>query len=227
MTSVGPPDGVRTIPEAMENATRLTIIRHGQAHTNVNGKIQSASCEGLTQLGRRQGESLARRLARTQELAEVTAFYSSQLLRAVETAAIIAPHVGKGFEEIPALASLNELSPGEAEGLTWEEYERRYPGVDHSKEPASLFAPGAESWVGFLERVRLGLHDLLARHAGQSIALVAHGGVLEGALVELSGVPADRHRQSPMNASLSTWVEGPRHYALERFGDAAHPQDGR
>src|SRR5687768_8490245 len=76
--------------------TRLVLVRHGEAQSFVDGVIGGATgCSGLSDLGRRQATALHDRLARTNELADAMAIYTSTLPRAIETADLIAPAVGE------------------------------------------------------------------------------------------------------------------------------------
>src|SRR5271165_3689113 len=122
--SEGPPAGARTTGAPDPDATRVVLVRHGEAECNVNGIVGGqAGCTGLTALGQRQVDALAERLARTGELAGVTALYASVLPRAIETAEAIRPALERWRQgpplEIVTDCSLCELHPGEADGLNW------------------------------------------------------------------------------------------------------------
>ena len=104
--------------------TRLVVIRHGEAVANVSDLIGGhRGCRGLTERGVAQCEALAERLRRSGELAGAAAFWTSVLPRAIESAEILAPALG--FAAAEQSCSLCEQHPGEADGLSWTEYERR------------------------------------------------------------------------------------------------------
>ena len=87
-----PPDGIRTISARPATATRVVMIRHGEAVCNVSGVCGGRlGCEGLTPRGRRQVEELRDRLLATGELAGADVLYASVLPRAIETAELVAP----------------------------------------------------------------------------------------------------------------------------------------
>ena len=66
-----------------EGATRIVLVRHGEAECNLNRIIGGAKgCTGLTAMGRHQVAALADRLYESGELREATALYSSVLPRA-------------------------------------------------------------------------------------------------------------------------------------------------
>jgi broad specificity phosphatase PhoE len=86
------PAGVRTVPPGSPGATRLVLIRHGEAVCNVAGVCGGPiGCTGLTEVGRAQVEALRARLSVTGELAGADVLYASVLPRAIETAKIVAP----------------------------------------------------------------------------------------------------------------------------------------
>ena len=89
--------GVLRIFPPDEGASRIVLIRHGEAECNVNRVVGGLKgCTGLTDLGRRQVAVLADRLYESGELRDATALYSSVLPRAVETAERLRPVVGPG-----------------------------------------------------------------------------------------------------------------------------------
>ncbi|HEX8291434.1 MAG TPA: histidine phosphatase family protein, partial [Pyrinomonadaceae bacterium] len=70
--------------------TRVLLIRHGQSRGNAERRFGGHSPTPLSELGRRQAEATARALANER----VTAVYSSDLLRAVQTAEPLARAAG-------------------------------------------------------------------------------------------------------------------------------------
>ena len=127
----------------------MVLVRHGEATCNITGVVGGhVGCTGLSPLGTTQAHALRTRLLETGELAGAGALYASVLARALETAAIISPGVGDG---VPVVADcdLCELHPGEADGLTWDEFRVRYGEPDFDADPETTVAPGAESFVSF------------------------------------------------------------------------------
>ena len=93
----GSPHGVLRIFPPAEGASRIVLVRHGEAQCNLNHVVGGLKgCTGLTDLGRRQVAVLADRLYESGELRDATALYSSVLPRAVETAERLRPVVGPG-----------------------------------------------------------------------------------------------------------------------------------
>jgi probable phosphoglycerate mutase len=215
--------------------TRLVLIRHGESRSTVDRVVGGhEGCGGLTDRGVLQAKALYERLARTGELAGATALLTSVLPRAIQTAEIIAPALG-GLT-VEQQCELCEIHPGEADGLTWEEFGARYrPEGLASGNPYMAMAPGGESWAGFYVRVGEALLRAAADHAGETVVVVCHGGVIEGAFAALGGLPLRRPFDVRIeNTSLTGWSYHPAEgdlgnaghrlarWRLDRFNDTAH-----
>ncbi|HEV7861298.1 MAG TPA: histidine phosphatase family protein [Acidimicrobiia bacterium] len=215
--------------------TRLVLIRHGESRSTVDRVVGGhRGCSGLTDRGVRQAKALRDRLADTGELARATAVLTSILPRAIETAEIIAPAVG-GLP-VEQRCELCEIHPGEGDGLTWEEFSTLYrPEGLASGNPFTAMAPGGESWASFFARVGEALLRAAADHAGETVVVVCHGGVIEGSFAALGGLPLRRPFDVRVeNTSLTGWsyhptdgdFHNPGHrlarWRLDRFNDAAH-----
>jgi 2,3-bisphosphoglycerate-dependent phosphoglycerate mutase len=215
---------------------RLVLVRHGQARATVEAVVGGArGCRGLTDLGRAQAEALAARWAETGELGPVERVVSSALPRAVETAGVLAPAVGAHVvERDPAL---NELEPGECDGLSWDDVERRYGTFDVGAEPFRPLSPGGESWAAFGARATTALRDLAAASMGATTVVACHGGIIEQSLVLGFRLPPRTAPGvlllTPPNTSVTEWVvtageDADQHWRLARFADSAHlDREGR
>jgi len=218
-----PPSGVRTIPAPLAAATRIVLVRHGEARCNVDGVVGGPTgCRGLSPAGVAEAEALRHRLVRTGELAATAAVYASILPRALETAAIVAPGLG-GLKAV-ADCDLCELHPGEADGLTWTEFTERFGGPNWDVDPDVVLAPGGESWTGFVSRVAAVLTRTAAAHRGELVVIFCHGGVVEASIEALLPVAPGRRRLKLRTAhtSLTEWEWGPGGWTLLRYNDAAH-----
>jgi len=159
--------------------TRLVLIRHGEAQVALDGILGGErGCRGLSELGRRQAEALRDRFKSTGELGQVDVLYASSLRRAVETAEIIAPALGD--PEIQVDRELREFDPGEADGMSWEEFNERYPPPE-VRDPHLPRTPGGESWASFGERIERALARIAKDHADATVVIACHGGVIEHA----------------------------------------------
>ena len=199
-------------------ATRLVVIRHGETAWNAEGRLQGHQDIRLNALGLRQAVSLVAALA-DEGLAAVVA---SDLQRAWQTGAALATGLGLPLHAEPGL---RERCFGMLEGLTHAEIEAQWP--DHARrwrhrEPG--FAPaGGESLVDFQARCLATVDRVAATFAGQTVALVCHGGVLDGLYRAATHVALDRPRSWPLgNASINRLLHTPQGLALVGWNDSAH-----
>jgi probable phosphoglycerate mutase len=144
--------------------TFISLVRHGQTDWNLAKRIQGSSDIPLNDTGRAQAEATGRALAG----GRFDAIYASPLSRALDTARIIAGHVGLG--EPATLPAVAERQYGEAEGLTGEQILARWPD--------GAPVPGRESREEVVERALPALRDLGERHPGENVIVVSHGGVI-------------------------------------------------
>jgi broad specificity phosphatase PhoE len=159
----------------------------------------------------------------TGELAGAGALYASVLPRAIETAAIAGAGVGDGTVAV-ADCGLCELHPGEADGLTWDEFRARYGEPDFDADPDSVVAPGGESWSSFVARASGAVRRLSEAHRGELVVLVCHAGVIESTLLAFLPLApgSGRLRLPTEHTSLTEWERGERGWRLVRYNDAAH-----
>jgi uncharacterized phosphatase len=144
--------------------TSLYLVRHGETDWNAQRRIQGSTDIPLNSTGRMQAETTGALLARR----EWDGIYASPLSRAMETARIISAAVR--LEEPSPIEAIVERNYGEAEGLNWEEIERRFPG--------DTPVPGRETHAEVAERVVPALVSLAASRPGESLIVVTHGGVI-------------------------------------------------
>ena len=211
------------------SGARIVLVRHGESRAMVEGFAGGQrGCLGLTELGRMQTRALADRWLATAELGTVDRLLSSTLRRAVETAEILAPALG-GLAVVQD-AALNELEPGEGDGLSWDEWERRYGHFDLAADPFRPLSPGGESWAAFGLRATAALAALGRAEAGSTVVVVCHGGIIEQSFVLGFGLAAQTALGSavvtPPNTSVTEWSvevhDGALRWRLVRFADAGH-----
>ena len=157
-----------------DQATRILAIRHGETAWNVEGRMQGHLDIPLNDTGRWQAHRLA--LAMSEE--NISAIYSSDLLRAYQTAQAVTAGTG---QKIEIEVALRERCFGEFEGLTFQEIDARWPAqAERWRLRDPDFVPlGGESLRVFYARCVDAITRLAAAHPGQTIALVAHGGVMD------------------------------------------------
>jgi broad specificity phosphatase PhoE len=227
-----PPYGIRTMAARPPiGATRMVLVRHGEAVCNVSGVCGGRrGCDGLTERGRGQVIGLRDRLLATGELAGTNALYASVLPRAIETAELLAPALAVAVAgtvpgpEVIQECGLCELHPGEADGLSWGEFTDRFGTLDWDTDPDQPIAPGGESWTGFVNRVAENLDLVAAAHPGQLVVVACHAGVVEASLLAklpvAGGLSGARLQLRTEHASMTTWeIDGDR-WRLLRYNDA-------
>lgn len=200
-------------------ATRLCIVRHGETAWNAERRIQGHLDIGLNDTGERQALAAADWLAAV----PFAAVYSSDLLRARTTAAPLA--AARGIE-VRLEPRLRERRYGIFEGLTYDEARRDHPTVYaflDSRDPGYGFPGGGESLGELHDRVTAALVEILERHAGETVAVVTHGGVLDIINRFVRGRPLDVPRDFTIPNAGITWIgvtDGALH--LEVWGDTRH-----
>jgi probable phosphoglycerate mutase len=201
-----------------DRVTRIFAIRHGETSWNVDNRIQGQLDVPLNDLGRWQAQRVAAALADE----GLDAIYSSDLKRAHETAAAVARACRR---EIRAEPGLRERGFGRFEGSTWSEIERQWPDESQRwrrREPD--FAPdGGESLRQFYARVVDCATRLAAVHPGQTLAWIAHGGVLDCLYRAASRVELQAPRSWLLgNASINRLLYTPQGFTLVGWSDTGH-----
>lgn len=153
-----PPDGAAP--------TRLLLVRHGQSEWNADGRWQGQADPPLTDLGRLQAREAARALG------TVDAVWASDLQRAVETATIVADHLGVG--PVVLDPDLRERDAGEFSGLTRPEISARWPGyLEGGRRP-----PGWEPDEALVARALRALRGIAGEVPGGDVLVITHGGLV-------------------------------------------------
>ncbi len=156
---------------AIENTmTTFTLIRHGQTDWNLVHRLQGHMPIPLNEEGYRQAHAAMNRLdGRTFD-----AIYSSDLLRAAQTAGIIA---GKVKAPIIQDTRLREISHGRWEGHTVLEAGDLFPEdvAPWSRNMLDFAIPGGETVLQVAERITDFLNEISQKHPDQNVLIVSHG----------------------------------------------------
>ncbi len=200
------------------SGTNLVLVRHGETAWNVEGRIQGHRDIALNELGLAQANAVGRRL----RAEDFDAIYSSDLLRAYCTAT---PAVAHPETDIVREPRLRERHLGVLQGLTGAEAAIRQPDAwkaFKSRETDTALA-GGEGLGEFSRRIVSFIEDVLARHAGQRILLVTHGGVLDAAYRHALRMPLSAHRDFPVyNASVNEILHDSGRWTISSWGDVSH-----
>ncbi len=206
------------------DATTLILIRHGETAWNAERRLQGHIDIALNAEGERQAEALAGAL----ENEPFDAIYTSDLQRARQTAQAVASTVGM---PLTVHAGLRERCYGGFEGLLYSEIEQRFPAefaAWQARDIDALMPPGArvaESFRQFYQRCTRTIGAIAAAHPGQTLALVAHGGVLECAYRAALGLSLASPRDFAVkNASINRLRYHDGKLELCSWGEVAHLQ---
>jgi 2,3-bisphosphoglycerate-dependent phosphoglycerate mutase len=199
-------------------ATRVVAVRHGETDWNAQLRIQGHTDIALNERGRWQAARLAQALVDE----DVQAVYSSDLQRAHATAHAVATVAGL---KVQAELGLRERQFGSFEGLTFAQVEAQWPDDARrwrQREPD--FAPGGgESLSAFYARCVAACAALAARHRGQTILLVAHGGVLDCLYRAATRVALDAPRSWQLgNAAVNRLLHSEAGFTLVGWNDDRH-----
>lgn len=177
---------------------RVVFIRPGETQWNYLKRWQGWVAVPLNDNGRLQ----AHRLANFIRPIGLSALYTSDLRRAMDTANILSQQLG--FAPIPD-GRLRERAVGEWQGLVLEEIISWYPD-DYARlqaDPINFQIPGGESRKQVDTRVRACFEDIIGRGGGETIGIITHTTALRTLLQDL--VPKyDPNSHAYSNLSLTT-----------------------
>ena len=181
--------------------TTLIVVRHGQSISNIRGTFTGHLDSPLSELGLLQAERTAEYLRNRQ----IDAIYSSDLCRAMQTAAPIAKD--HGLEILPDVR-LREICGGDWEGRTGEEIARIYPeNYETWKTDVYRATPdGGESVCEVAARVNEFLGEILEKHEGQSVAIFSHALAVRTLACSWFGLSLPQIKEVPWSANASVSI---------------------
>lgn len=157
--------------------TKIIYVRHGQTFWNIEMKYQGHTDITLSPLGIAQAAAAANKLAAM----NISAVYSSDLIRAYATATAIACKHGLTVQREPAF---REINFGEWEGLTYNSINTGWPNIISGlySHPDEIAIPGGESFRNLKKRAVQGIEQLVKKHPDETIVVVSHGGTIRTVL---------------------------------------------
>lgn len=163
--------------------TRVYLMRHGEVLNGNERRYNGHIDIDITQNGVEQMRRLADMLAGK----NISAIYSSDLIRSIKGAEIIANSIGIPFTP---LRELRERSVGAWEGLTAEEIKDRFPDeyIAWRADLLNYRPQGGECVGDVVDRVLPVFKRLLTSHPDQEIAMLLHGGVNRVILADALGM---------------------------------------
>ncbi|MEJ8813624.1 histidine phosphatase family protein [Variovorax ureilyticus] len=202
-------------------STRVIAVRHGETAWNVDTRIQGQLDIELNDTGLWQ----ARRVAKALLEEPISAIYASDLARAWQTAKEIGELRGL---EVATDPGLRERAFGHFEGRTFADIDEALPIQARrwrTRDPE--FAPeGGESLLTFQERITSTAARIAARHPGELVLMVAHGGVMD----VLYRAATRQGLQAPRtwalgNAAINRLLWTPQGFTLVGWADTRHLSD--
>ncbi len=202
------------------SGTRILLVRHGETEWNRLRRFQGRSDLPLNPVGRQQSHALAMAL----EDESLAAIYSSPMMRAIETARIIADrHPTAPFIEEQGFI---EMDLGDFEGMHAQHWMTHYPDFRKAWQdrPATVRLPGGECLADVQRRAVDSLERITRRAVpGSTLLICSHNFVIISILCYASGISLDRFwnmRQDPTGLNI-LYRQG-KQYQVERVNDRSH-----
>jgi broad specificity phosphatase PhoE len=180
---------------------RLVLIRHGETDRDRQVRWQGQSDVPLNPTGRAQ----ARALARSMSGQDLDAVYSSDLLRAAQTAEAVAEATGA---RLILDLRLREIDLGEWQGMLSDEIRSRDGAqVDlFFRDPQAPAGLSGESVAEVLQRVSSAVDEILSRHRTGRVAIASHGLALAALKTRFLGLPLEAAwQQEPANSAAEEY----------------------
>jgi probable phosphoglycerate mutase len=202
----------------------ILLIRHGETAWNAERRLQGHLDLALNREGERQAGLLAAALADER----IDVIVSSDLLRARQTADALSR-----VHALPVQVDreLRERCYGGFEGLLYAEIAQRFPvefAAWQARDVDAVLPAGAnrgETFRQFNTRVRQALARWATAHPGKTLALVAHGGVLECVYRAALDMPLETPRDfKVLNASINRFKVADGAISLTSWGEVSHLQ---
>nr|XP_043616847.1 phosphoglycerate mutase-like protein 4 [Erigeron canadensis] len=158
------------------NVTEIVVVRHGETEWNAERRIQGHLDIDLNDVGRQQAVAVAERLAGE---SKISAIYSSDLKRALETAETIASRCG--MLQVTQDPNLRERHLGALQGLVYSDAPKIKTKAYEALQSHGMdveIPGGGESLNQLYERCTTALQTIASKHRGERVVVVTHGGVI-------------------------------------------------
>ena len=155
------------------NVTNVLLVRHGQSKGNAERRFGGHTATPLSARGRNQAEATARTL----KSESLTAIYSSDLARAMDTAK---PLANMTRLPVQGTSAFRERDVGVMEGLTFEDAAQQHPEQYAAllRRDFEYVLTGGESYRQLLDRARQKLDEIIEENRGGKIAVFSHTGTI-------------------------------------------------
>lgn len=202
--------------------TKLYLIRHGQSAGNAEGRFGGHGPTPLSKLGEQQAKITAQTLAKE----GISAIYSSDLYRAVQTA----EPLGK-LLDLPIIktSAFRERNVGVLEGLTFDESKLEFPTDYYALVNRNIHhvITNGESYRHLLRRITGELKEILRCHHGEKIAIYSHTGTICFLTLHLMGAIHRNTKHTPWivtsNCGINRFeIRGARNVRITALNDTRH-----
>lgn len=172
--------------------TRLYLVRHGQSAGNAEGRFGGHGPTPLSPLGHKQAGLTAETLAKE----GVSVIYSSDLIRAVQTAEPLSKELDM---PVNATKAFRERHVGVLEGLTFDESKAKYPRDYYAlvRRNVQHVITEGESYRHLLRRAATELTKIIRQHQGEKIVIFSHTGAICFMTLHLMGAIHRTTRSTP------------------------------
>ncbi len=182
------------------NKTRMIFVRHGQSMGNLDGIYVGHTDSPLSEKGHLQAELTAEFLKDE----KIDVFYSSDLIRAYETAVHIAKRHGK--TPVP-LKKMREIFGGEWENTLFSALEKKYP-LEYGlwlSDIGKAKPVGGESVKELYERVNSAALEIAKKNMGKTVLTATHATPIRALMCRWRNISEEDMRLIPWvrNASVS------------------------
>ena len=196
----------------------LVIIRHGETDWNRLERCQGVSDIPLNTTGRDQ----AKRLAESLKKEKFSAIFSSDLIRARETAEAIADVHSLGVEYD---TKLREMDQGEFEGLEFTHIREQYSDVlkQWTTDPENLRIPGGETLLEVQSRAWDAFSNIYDKFREDRVLVVSHNLTIITLLCKFSGKSLSSFREFIVReTSKSVVMCEESNYRISLLNDVGH-----
>jgi len=161
------------------------LARHGKDDESVRGGWSQHS---LSEEGMKQARELAGRLQAQKNSYSLSRIYSSDLVRAAQTARIVGDRLGLAVTLLP---DFREVNNGLLAGMKNDLAEDRFPGLYWNQLAWEQTYPEGESPKAFYERIADAWERFSCELVSgkENVLLVTHGGVIQVILSLINNVP--------------------------------------
>jgi len=194
-----PKDSKKKTKKKQEKSTTILFIRHGENEWTKSNKLAGRTPGvHLNDQGKKQAKALGKRLAET----KLDAIYASPLERTIETAQEIAAHHKL---EIQAHSGLLEVDYGKWTGKEIAKLAKKKSWSTVQHYPSGASFPGGETMYQMQARFVQEVNKLVAKHFGQTLAIVGHADLIKSAVAHYLGVHFDLFQRIVIStASITT-----------------------